>query len=67
MLGFLKLLLKFISSHAEILLWPWVGPHRKPQIKDKTHGPTGARSRCSGTDQSVIGTGNRESSDPTWP
>ena len=45
-----------ISSHAEILLWLWPGPGPESKIRDETHGPTGARSGCSGHNRAVTRT-----------
>ena len=33
-------------SSAELLSWRRSGPDRESQIRDETHGPTGARSTC---------------------
>ena len=44
------------NSHAEILLWPWPGPGQESKIRDETHGPTGARSGCSGHNRAATGT-----------
>ena len=37
-----------------MLSWPWLGPDRESQIRDETHGLTGARSGCPGFDRAVI-------------